>query len=48
MRSDAFLAVIVVSDEEDDGIGLGKMDVYTGHNYVAEGLTSVNYTHNHL
>lgn len=48
VRSDAFLAVIVVSDEEDDGIGLGKTDVYTGRNYVAEGYTSFRYTEDHL
>lgn len=48
VRQNAFLAVIVVSDEEDDGIGLGKTDAYSGVNYVAEGLTSVNYTHGNL
>lgn len=48
VRNDAFLAVIVVSDEEDDGIGLGITDAYFGRNYVAEGLTSVHYTDSHL
>jgi len=44
LRPDAFLAVIVVSDEEDDGIGLSKIDAYNGHNFVAEGLTSFKFT----
>lgn len=44
VRSDAFLAVIVVSDEEDDGIGLGITDSYTNRNYVGLGLTSYRYT----
>jgi hypothetical protein len=48
VRSDSFLAVIVVSDEEDDGIGLGQVDAFSGRNYVAEGLTSVRYTEDHL
>jgi hypothetical protein len=44
IRLDAFLAVIVVSDEEDDGIGLGMTDSYTGQNFVQAGLTSYRYT----
>jgi len=44
VRPDAHLAVIVVSDEEDDGIGLGMDDVYTGMNYIAAGSTSYRYT----
>jgi hypothetical protein len=48
VRNDAFLAVIVVSDEEDDGIGLGITDQYSGKNFVKEGLTSVHYTENNL
>ncbi len=44
IRSDAFLAVIVVSDEEDDGIGLGQTDLYSGRNFVQLGLTSYRYT----
>ncbi|MCX6118829.1 MAG: hypothetical protein NT027_14915 [Proteobacteria bacterium] len=48
IRNNAFLAIIVVSDEEDDGIGLGKTDTYSGRNYVAEGLTSVRYTEDNL
>jgi len=43
IRPDAFLAVIVVSDEEDDGIGLGMTDAYTGQNFVKAGLTSYKY-----
>lgn len=48
VRSDAFLAVIVVSDEEDDGIGLGKTDSFTGINYVNAGLTTARYTDDNL
>ncbi|MCX6126311.1 MAG: hypothetical protein NTV34_16380 [Proteobacteria bacterium] len=48
VRPDAFLAVIVVSDEEDDGIGLGMPDTYSNYNYVAAGATSVHYTDDHL
>jgi hypothetical protein len=48
VRNDAFLAVIVVSDEEDDGIGLSKVDAYNGHNFVAEGLTTFRYTEDDL
>jgi len=43
IRSDAFLSVIVVSDEEDDGIGLGMIDTYTGQNFVQAGLTAYKY-----
>jgi hypothetical protein len=48
VRSDAFLAVIVVSDEEDDGIGLGQTDAYHGNNFVATGLTTHRYTEDNL
>ncbi len=44
VRPDAFLAVIVVSDEQDDGIGLSQVDAYNGHNFVAEGLTTYKFT----
>lgn len=44
VRSNSFLAVIVVSDEEDDGIGLGKTDLFTGINYIDAGMTSARYT----
>jgi len=44
VRKDAFLAVILVSDEEDDGIGLGTTDAYSGLNYVQAGLTNYRYT----
>jgi hypothetical protein len=47
LRSDAFLSVIVVSDEEDDGIGLGMVGD-SGKNYVDLGLTTHKYTHNDL
>ncbi len=45
IRKDAFLSVIVVSDEEDDGIGLGLLDKASNVNYVAEGLTNWRYDH---
>jgi hypothetical protein len=48
VRPDAFLAVIVVSDEEDDGIGLSQTDAYSGKNHVALGQTSVYYTDDHF
>ncbi len=35
---------MVVSDEEDDGIGLSMVDAYHGHNFLAEGLTTFRYT----
>ena len=44
LRSDAFLSVIVVSDEQDDGIGLSETDAYTGRNFYQEGLTRFRYT----
>ena len=44
VRSDAFLAIIVVSDEQDDGIGLSQVDAYNGHNYYAEGYTRFRFT----
>jgi hypothetical protein len=44
VRSNAFLAVIIVSDEEDDGIGLGMIDAYSKINYIAKGKTSARYT----
>jgi len=46
IRSNAFLSVIVVSDEEDDGIGLSQKDAPTGKNFTTEGLTNFKYTHN--
>jgi hypothetical protein len=45
IRSNAFLSVIVVSDEEDDGIGLSMTDSYSKVNYTTEGLTNYKYTH---
>ncbi|MEI8025337.1 MAG: hypothetical protein WCI18_03210 [Pseudomonadota bacterium] len=45
IRKDAFLSIIVVSDEEDDGIGLGLFDKSSNINYVAEGLTNWRYDH---
>jgi hypothetical protein len=44
VRSNAFLAVIVVSDEQDDGIGLWQTDYYTGYNFHDLGLTTFKFT----
>jgi hypothetical protein len=44
IRNESFLAVIVVSDEEDDGIGLGMKDAYSGKNFVELGMTKFRYT----
>lgn len=44
VRSGAFLAVIVVSDEQDDGIGLSQTDAYNGHNFYSEGYTRFRFT----
>ena len=48
LRDESFLSVIVVSDEEDDGIGLGMTDAYNLFNFVEEGLTSFSYTPDNL
>jgi len=48
IRADAFLAVIVVSDEEDDGIGLSMLDPYNGRNFTAEGLTTFKFTEDNM
>ncbi len=44
IRPDAFLAVVVLSDEEDDGIGLSMTDAYNGHNFWTDGITRYKYT----
>jgi hypothetical protein len=44
IRDNAFLAVIVVSDEEDDGIGLSLTDSNTGQNYWTSDMTRYRYT----
>jgi hypothetical protein len=48
VRDNAFLSIIVVSDEEDDGIGLGMYDGYSKTNYVKEGFTDHKFTHEDL
>ena len=48
LRSGSFLTVIIVSDEEDDGIGLGMNDAYSNHNYVQEGYTTFRYSDSDL
>lgn len=48
IRPDAFLAVIVLSDEEDDGIGLNMTDGFSGHNYWTDGVTRYRYTSDDL
>ncbi len=44
VRDGAFLSVIVLSDEEDDGIGLQQTDQFSGINYYEQGLTTFKYT----
>jgi hypothetical protein len=48
IRADAFLAVIVVSDEEDDGIGLSMKDPGNGRNFTEEGLTTFKFTEDNM
>jgi hypothetical protein len=48
LRADAFLAVIVVSDEEDDGIGLSLTDPANGRNFTTEGLTTFKFTEDNM
>lgn len=48
IRDESFLSIIVVSDEEDDGIGLRQPDGFTGINYLERGFTSHAYTHENL
>jgi len=44
IRPGAFLAVIVVSDEQDDGIGLSQTDAYSNYNFKDLGLTTFRWT----
>lgn len=44
IRSNSFLSVIVVSDEEDDGIGMWMTDGSSGINYHTSGQTNFRYT----
>ncbi len=45
VRDGAYLSVIVVSDEEDDGWALTRLiDSYTGKNFGALGLTTFSFT----
>ena len=49
IRDDAFLSIIIVSDEEDDGIGLAMNEGYLGgYNPTAQGTTTFSYTHQEL
>lgn len=48
LRDGAFLSVIVISDEEDDGIGLGMSDPFLGFNPTEEGYTAYSYTNDEL
>ncbi|MFK7872592.1 MAG: hypothetical protein AB8C84_05395 [Oligoflexales bacterium] len=38
--TESFLSIIIISDEEDDGIGLRQVDAYSGINYTEAGKTS--------
>ena len=44
IRPDAFLSVIVVSDEDDNGIVLSQTDPYSGENFWNLGLTRFKFT----
>ena len=44
LRDDAFLAVMLVSDEEDDGVGLSQYDSGLGFNPTKQGWTNFSYT----
>ncbi|NRA43974.1 MAG: hypothetical protein HRU09_03350 [Oligoflexales bacterium] len=48
IRDDAYLSVVIVSDEEDEGIGLNQFDPSLGFNPTAEGWTSFSYTNDNL
>lgn len=48
LRDDAFLSIIVISDEEDDGIGLSQKDAFNGRNFWEEGLTRFRFTDDDL
>ena len=45
MRGGSHLSIIVVSDEEDDGIGLSMPDAYSGTNFTALGATTFRWDH---
>ncbi|MFK7824705.1 MAG: hypothetical protein AB8G05_11140 [Oligoflexales bacterium] len=48
MRSDAYLSVVIISDEEDEGIGLNQYDPSLGFNPTTEGWTTFSYTNDDL
>lgn len=48
LRSDAYLSVVIVSDEEDEGIGLNQFDSSLGFNPTNEGWTTFSYTNDDL
>ncbi len=49
IRPDSFLPIIVVSDEEDDGIGLSKADGYSPYtNWFATGETTYKFTEDNM
>lgn len=43
IRPDSFLSIVIVSDEEDNGVGLAKQDE-AGRNWWAEGKTRYRFT----
>jgi hypothetical protein len=47
VRDNSFLSVVIVSDEEDDGVGLSKKDE-AGRNWWAEGATRYKFTSENL
>jgi hypothetical protein len=49
LRADSFLSIIVVSDEEDDGIGLSKADGYSPYtNWFSTGETTYKFTEDNM
>ncbi len=47
VRADAFLAVVVISDEDDDGVGLSRIDE-GGRNWTELGKTNYKFTARNL
>ena len=48
IRDDAYLSVVIVSDEQDEGVGLNQFDPSLGFNPTTEGWTTFSYTNDDL
>lgn len=48
MREGGFLSVIIISDEQDDGVGLSQFDPFLNFNPSEEGYTNYSYTNDEL